>query len=64
MLPAGVVNRVDHDSHIVFVDRSKEHIKNAPEFDENKLNDTSFRDQLGSYYGEGGGGWSEPGSTF
>ena len=64
MLPAGVVNRVDHDNHIVFVDRSKEHIKNAPEYDENKLSDTSYRDQLGGYYGEGGGGWIEPGSTY
>jgi hypothetical protein len=34
MLPAGVVNHVDHDDRKVYVDRSKQQIKDAPEFDE------------------------------
>jgi hypothetical protein len=34
MLPAGVVRDVDLDTETVFVNRDKEQIKNAPEFDE------------------------------
>ena len=33
MLPAGVINRVDRDEETAYVDRTKEQIKNAPEFD-------------------------------
>ncbi len=32
LLPAGVVQRVDLDSETVFVNRTKDEIKNAPEF--------------------------------
>ena len=57
MLPAGVVSRVDHENKRVWVDRTKDQIKNAPEFDESMISDTTYRDRLGSYYGEGGAGW-------
>lgn len=51
MLPAGVVNSADHEDRKVYVDRSKEEIKSAPEFDEDTYTDTAYRDKLGSYYG-------------
>ncbi len=51
MLPAGVVRDVDLDTQTVFVDRTKEEIKSAPEFDESRYRDTGYRDELGSYYG-------------
>ncbi|MEJ3744253.1 PRC-barrel domain containing protein [Actinomycetes bacterium KLBMP 9797] len=51
MLPAGVVNHVDHDDRKVYVDRSKHEIKSAPEFDENTYTEPVYRDKLGSYYG-------------
>ena len=60
MLPAGVVSGVDHANKRVFVERTREHIQNAPEFDETKLTDVKFRDELGTYYGEGGAGWYSP----
>ena len=50
MLPAGVIQRVDLDSQTLFVDRTKDEIKNSPEFDENMYQDESYRTQLGSYY--------------
>jgi hypothetical protein len=62
MLPAGVVNDVDPDSETVFVNRTKDQIKNAPEFDEDRYRDTGYRDELGGYYGPGGRGYYEPGS--
>jgi hypothetical protein len=51
MLPAGVVRGVDEQEHTVFVDRSKDEIKNAPESDEASHGDDEYRGQLGSYYG-------------
>ncbi len=57
MLPAGVVSRIDHENKRVWVDRTKDQIKNAPEFDESMLSDTTYRERLGTYYGEGGPGW-------
>ena len=54
MLPAGVVNHVDHDERKVFVDRSKDQIKSAPEYDADTHTDPAYRDKLGSYYSEHG----------
>jgi hypothetical protein len=59
MLPAGVISRVDHDDEQVFVNRTKEQIKEAPEFDAGLYRDDAYRGQLGSYYGEGGAGWRD-----
>jgi len=51
LLPAGVVTSVDTDDEKVFVDRTKDEIKNAPEFDESNYRDTQYRDEVGGYYG-------------
>ncbi len=59
MLPAGVIRDVDHDEKKIFVNRTKDEIKNAPEFDESLRNDDTYRDQLGSYYGDGGHGYRD-----
>jgi hypothetical protein len=59
MLPAGVISRIDAHDETVFVNRTKEQIKNAPEFEENAYRDDSYRAGLGSYYGEGGAGWRD-----
>lgn len=52
MIPAGTVNHVDHDERKVYVDRSKDQIKAAPEYDETADTDPAYRDKLGGYYGE------------
>jgi hypothetical protein len=59
MLPAGVVSSVDHDDEKVFVNRTKNEIKNAPEFDEDRYRDDDYRSGLGSYYGPSGAGWRD-----
>ena len=59
LLPAGVIRDVDLDAEKIFVDRTKEQIKNAPEFDERTYRDDKYRDQIGSYYGPGGMGYRE-----
>ena len=50
MLPAGVVERVDHDAERVFVSLTKEQIKSAPELDELTYRDEEYRASLGEYY--------------
>ncbi|HET7744292.1 MAG TPA: hypothetical protein VFK76_06070 [Gaiellaceae bacterium] len=59
MLPIGVFRTVDHDEEKIFVNRTKDEIKNAPEFDEALLNDEPYRNKLGSYYGPDGAGWRD-----
>lgn len=52
LLPAGVVDRVDLDTETVFVNRSKDEIKSAPEFDADTLrDDEAYRSRVGDYYG-------------
>ncbi|MEV7328764.1 PRC-barrel domain containing protein [Micromonospora sp. NPDC093244] len=52
MLPAGTVNQVDHDQRTVSVDRTRDQIKAAPEYDETSHSDPTYRDRLGGYYDE------------
>jgi hypothetical protein len=59
MLPAGVIRDIDLDTETVFVDRTKELIKNAPEFEAERYRDDTYRSELGSYYDRGGAGYSE-----
>ena len=59
MLPAGVITSVDHDDDKVFVNRTKDQIKHAPEFDDSMRNDEKYRTELGSYYGPGGRGYRD-----
>lgn len=51
MLPAGVIERIDTAEEKVFVDRTKDAIKDSPELDESRLTDGGYRDSVGSYYG-------------
>jgi hypothetical protein len=62
MLPAGVLRDIDEANERVFVNRTKEQIKNAPEYDDSLTDDEAYRNRLGSYYGAGGAGhrdWDE-----
>jgi hypothetical protein len=52
LLPAGVIDRVDTADEKVFVSRTKDEIKNAPEFDEEMGFSEDYRSTLGEYYGE------------
>ena len=59
MLPAGVIRSADHTDEKVFVNRTKDQIKDAPEFDDSLTRDDAYRGRLGSYYGQGGQGWRD-----
>jgi hypothetical protein len=52
LLPAGVIDRIDVERQIVFVDLTKDEIKDAPKFDPGvQADDPSYHDQVDRYYG-------------
>jgi hypothetical protein len=51
LLPAGVIRDIDPDTETIFVNLTKDEIKNAPEFDEDRYRDESYRNELSGYYG-------------
>jgi PRC-barrel domain len=51
LLPAGLVERVDRDEEKVYVDRTKDEIENAPEFDKDNYRGDDYRSAVGGYYG-------------
>jgi hypothetical protein len=51
LLPAGTVTHVDPIDQKVYVDRTKEQIKNSPEYDPETFRDQAYRDKVGGYYG-------------
>ncbi|OEJ35013.1 PRC-barrel domain-containing protein [Streptomyces subrutilus] len=55
LLPASTVVSIDPEEERIYVDRTKDQIKAAPEFHrESHLDDAAYRAELGSYYGVGG----------
>ncbi|ROP35570.1 PRC-barrel domain containing protein [Saccharothrix texasensis] len=52
VLPVGAVARVDHDAKKVFVDRTKDQVRQAPEYDADTFDADDYRQRLGDYYTE------------
>ncbi|HEX6129078.1 MAG TPA: PRC-barrel domain-containing protein, partial [Candidatus Limnocylindria bacterium] len=52
LLPAGVVDRVDFENRHLLVNRTKDEIQNAPEFDPERYHEEAYRNNIGTYYGE------------
>ncbi|WP_327418936.1 PRC-barrel domain containing protein [Streptomyces sp. NBC_01233] len=51
LLPAGLVTHIDHAAEKVYVDRTKEQIKAAPEFHRDEhLGNADHREALGAHY--------------
>jgi hypothetical protein len=59
MLPAGTIVRVDNEEQRIFVNRTQDQIKGAPEFSEEMYRRPEYRQQLGEYYGMGGAGYRD-----
>lgn len=59
MLPAGVISRVDSENQSVSVNRTKDEIKNSPLFDDSTYRESTYRDELGAYYGPEGAGFRD-----
>jgi hypothetical protein len=52
MLPAWAIEGIDHDEEKVRVDRSKDEISGAPEFDPSGYADQEYRLRLANYYAD------------
>jgi hypothetical protein len=52
LLPAGTVDRIDRIERKVYVGRTKEQIKDSPEYDKDSFESTEYREQVGTYYAE------------
>ncbi|UQA97022.1 PRC-barrel domain-containing protein [Streptomyces halobius] len=52
LLPAGVISSIDFDNTTLYVARTKEEIKKAPEFDRTKhIGDDDYHRQIAGHYG-------------
>jgi hypothetical protein len=49
MIPAGTIQRIDPEDRKVFVNLTKDQIKDSPEFEESRFDD-DYRTRLGEYY--------------
>ncbi|WP_033443170.1 hypothetical protein [Saccharothrix sp. NRRL B-16314] len=52
VLPVGAVARVEHEARKVHVDRTKDQVQHAPEYDPDTFDATAYRERLGEYYTE------------
>jgi hypothetical protein len=50
VLPAGTVHQIDPQDRKIYVARTKEEIKDAPEFDEKTYREPDYRNSVGDYY--------------
>lgn len=50
MIPAGLIERVDLDQEKIYINQTKEQIKNSPEFDEARYREPTYRQELTTYY--------------
>ncbi|MFQ3563017.1 PRC-barrel domain-containing protein [Streptomyces gramineus] len=51
LLPAGLVKTVDQAERRIYVDLTKDQIKDSPEFDKDKhADDADYHGQIGDYY--------------
>jgi hypothetical protein len=52
LLPAGVIDMVDIPNRKLIVNRTKDEIEKAPEFDPERYKEEAYRNNVGTYYGE------------
>jgi hypothetical protein len=51
LIPAGAIERVDLENRELWLGLTKERIKGSPEFDESMYRETTYRNDVSSYYG-------------
>ena len=51
MLPAGVIDRIDYDERKVYVNLTKDEIRQAPDYVAEQDREEAYRTDVGTYYG-------------
>ena len=59
LLPAGVISRLDAADEKVYVNRTKEQIKNSPEFDPDSYRDQTYRERARRVLRPRRAGWQD-----
>lgn len=52
LVPAGAVTHIDHTDRRVYLDRTKEQVSGAPDYEADRLGEPTYRDKVGGYYGD------------
>ena len=50
LVPAGTVTHIDHTDRRVYLDRTKEQVRTAPDYEAERLGEPTYRDKIGGYY--------------
>jgi hypothetical protein len=50
VLPVGTIERIDTDEKRIYVDRTKDDLKDSPEYDPSGYAEQEYRIRLGEYY--------------
>jgi hypothetical protein len=50
VLPAGVIDRIDDDERKIYVNRTKDEVRRAPDWDEATWRSDGYRRELGQHY--------------
>jgi hypothetical protein len=50
LLPAGTVQRIDHDEHKVYLDLLMSQIEDSPGYDKDTFDTPEYRDEVGPYF--------------
>ena len=57
LLPAGTIAHVNHANRKVHADRTKDQIKDSPEYDESTFRTPDYRSRVGTYYEDSYRAW-------
>jgi hypothetical protein len=50
LLPAGLVTNIDHTDRRIYVDRTKDQVRSAPDFDPDMSGEETYREKVDGYY--------------
>jgi hypothetical protein len=51
LIPAGAITRIDHEDEKVYVNLTKDQIKDAPDYDDQQKDDEAFYERHDEFYG-------------
>lgn len=52
LIPAGIIHHMDHDNHRIYLDRTKDQIRSAPDFDPRTHTSEAYREKIATYYAD------------
>jgi hypothetical protein len=50
MIPAGAIKRVEREARVVHLSCSRQHLRDAPAYENDRYQDAAYRGEIGGYY--------------